>query len=430
MSVPAAFCLRIQPNRHVTFEDALLDGSEFSESVRSFDHSPTSPLICLILTSAEAITHIGFGHPGKGKNSAGTGLRRLKVDNIHTLGEPILTASVLATMDTGVRRFAQSAMEDGGIVRDKTFQNLIDTIRQLSTEAAAFLSAFASERIARIQSLTPNVREILAAQKDTVAVALSIAGIDRDELLGWDPVPVNGTPPRSFLDGLESVRLRERQMITQDLLHFEGCKPVDFGPHNSTVFAGPKCNLTVIMTDQMPLEKVTGTDLIYFNESYRSCVMVQYKAMSDGPNPVYRFAKDEDLPREIERMQHVQAELSLLPDVTTKDDYRLNKNPFFLKICPRLVLHPDNVEMIKGMYIPLDLWTRIEADQSMMGRDRGRLISFENAGRYMTNSDFAALVSKAWIGTNHNQSADLDRFIRTTLSTGRSLTFAVQQGKK
>ncbi|MCA9012765.1 MAG: hypothetical protein KDB01_23595 [Planctomycetaceae bacterium] len=429
MSAPAAFLLRIQSNRKLTFEEALLDGSKFSESVRTFDHSSTSPLVCLILTTAEAITHIGSGHPGRGKNSAGTGLRRLKVDDIRALREPILTSAVLAAMDSDVRRFARSAIEDGGIIRERTFQNLIYTIRQLSTEAAAILSAFSSERAERIRSLAPDVREVLAAQKDTVAVSLNIAGINRDELLGWDPVPVNGTTPRSFLDGLESVRLRERQMITQDLLHFEGCNPVRVGPHNSTVFAGPNCDLTVIMTDQMPLEEVTGTDLIYFNESYRSCVMVQYKAMSDGPKPVFRFANDKDLPGEIESMQQVQAELSSLPDTLAKDDFRLNKNPFFLKICPRLVLHPDNVEMIKGMYIPLDLWTRIEVDESMMGPNCGRLISFENAGRYMTNSDFAALVSKAWIGTNHTQSADLDRLIRTTLSTGRSLTFAVQQPK-
>ena len=186
---------------------------------------------------------------------------------------------------------------------------------------------------------------------------------------------------------------------------------------------------TVIMTDLLPLEKVTGTDLIYFNESYRSCVMVQYKAMSSDPNPVFRFANDKDLPGEIERMQQVQAELSLLQDASAKDDFRLNKNPFFLKICPRLVLNPDDTEMIKGMYIPLDLWTRIAADESVVGPKGGRLISFANAGRYMTNSDFAALVSKAWIGTNHNQSADLAPFIRSTLSTGRSLTFAVQQRK-
>lgn len=187
MSAPAAFFLRIQPNRKATFEDALLDGSEFSESVRTFDHSATSPLVCLILTASEVITHIGFGHPVRGKDSAGTGLRKLRVDDIRALQTPILTSSVLAAMDSRVRRFAQSAIEDGGIVREKTFQNLIDTIRQLSAEAAAFLSAFASERRARIQSLTQNVREVLAAQKDTVAVALNIAGIDRDELLGWDP---------------------------------------------------------------------------------------------------------------------------------------------------------------------------------------------------------------------------------------------------
>jgi len=36
------------------------------------------------------------------------------------------------------------------------------------------------------------------------------------------------------------------------------------------------------MANKLPLEEQTGADLIYYNETFSSFVMVQYKAMNPG----------------------------------------------------------------------------------------------------------------------------------------------------
>ena len=225
--------------------------------VCSFDH-----LICFIQAKPDSITHIGKGHPTKGKNSAGSGLRTLRVSEISELNVPIDATRVLAHLGNRVRRFAELAFANGGMVGGATFENVVDAIRMLSPEAAGLLSSFSSERRARIAAISPKVRGVLAAQKDTVAVALNIAHINRDELLEWDPLTKDAGRPPSFLAGLPSVRLREDQMIVQDLRKFPEFEEVWSGPHNATTFEGRNCTLTVIMTNRLPLEEVTGASAI------------------------------------------------------------------------------------------------------------------------------------------------------------------------
>ena len=67
---------------------------------------------------------------------------------------------------------------------------------------------------------------------------------------------------------------------------------------------------------------------------------------------------------------------------------RLLENPFYLKLCPKLIFNPDDVSLVRGMYLPLDYWRLIEADLNIVGLRGGRNVTFENVGRYLDNSDF------------------------------------------
>jgi hypothetical protein len=61
----------------------------------------------------------------------------------------------------------------------------------------------------------------------------------------------------------------------------------------------------------------------------------------------------------------------------------------------------------------------------------GKALRYDNAGRYLTNTDFAALVRNAWAGTHLDQSTMLEKLIRRTLATGRTVTLAqVSQSKE
>ena len=52
--------------------------------------------------------------------------------------------------------------------------------------------------------------------------------------------------------------------------------------------------------------------------------------------------------------------------------FRLKDNPFFLKLCPRIVFDPDESGLATGMYLPLEYWRRLEAHPSIEGPREGR----------------------------------------------------------
>jgi hypothetical protein len=215
-----------------------------------------------------------------------------------------------------------------------------------------------------------------------------------------------------------------------DLHHLPGFELVEARSYGAAIFESGTERLTVILANRLPLEKQTGTDLIYYNETYQSFVMVQYKAMEQKelegrPQAVFRLP-NEQLAAEVERMKELRAQLRSCPPSTDKGSFRLSENPFFLKLCPRLVFDPDNVDLIRGMYLPLDYWLALESDSCIKGSRGGRRVTFDNAGRYFDNTSFAKIVAKAWVGTTAAQSSVLREVIRQTLTSGRAVVIAIK----
>jgi hypothetical protein len=54
------------------------------------------------------------------------------------------------------------------------------------------------------------------------------------------------------------------------------------------------------------------------------------------------------------------------------------------------------------------------------------VLSFENVGRKLSNTEFVGLVANSWVGTTIPQSNELAKVIRAVLETGRTVTFAVK----
>ena len=276
--------------------------------------------------------------------------------------------------------------------------------------------------------LEPREKENLAVQKETLGIALEISGISKDELLAWQPAD---TSQRSFLDGLPGAQVREDAMLLADFSTVPGFEAIDEVTHyGSKVFEkaeNPAVRLTVIMANRLPLEQQTGADLIYFNEAYRSFVMVQYKAMEKGTDQAeYRWQAGDQFVQEIERMDALLKELRKIHSGSDPDGYRFSDNPFFLKFCPRVVFNPDDKGLFKGIYLPLDLWKRADAAGRLKGPQGGNVLTFANVGRRINNSEFVSLVSGSWVGTSIEQSAILGPLIREVLASGKTVTFAIK----
>lgn len=414
-------------NRMTAFLNCIEEGQRFGEPVPDFQHSRNAPLVCFVIGDGKII-HIALGRRG---NKAGTGLRVLNFDKAEKLATPIAVHRIIDTLPIKNRALAKKRFESGGLLTEKGFAAVIEAIRKIAPHSSGLLDRYSSARAERIGRLSSRAREeSLAYQKEAVLTALSIADISRESLQEW--VPANGTPI-SFLDGLPSARLREDQMVMNDLTKIPGLDLVSDGVHitGQAVFQSDTERLTVVLANRLSLEEQTGTDLIYFNETFQSFVMVQYKAMEcedDGDgnrNAGFRLPNTQ-LIEEIARMEKLLATLKACTANADRDGFRLIENPFFLKLCPRIVFNPDDVGLVPGMYLPLDYWKFLEKYPGIRGPRGGRRITYENVGRHFHNTAFATLVAKAWVGTTPSQSSVLKDAIRQTLETGKAVAIAVK----
>lgn len=418
MSKSGGYIVRLSPEREDAFEHNLYD--TFGEPVPEFTHSRNIPLLCFVIYNSKKLTNIALGKRG---TRAGTEMRRLNLHDIYTIKSPIPVSDIENKAPNKLKNKISEKIEHGGLLPPKTFESFLNIVSSLAPDTSPILSRFSEARIQRIQNLPSRMRATLAEQKEAVGTALTIAGVDRDEMQGWD-VNENGTTT-SFLDGLEQVRLREDPMVVNDLNNLPGYEAIKSTPHASVVFENTQSKLTVVLANRLPLEKQLGVDLIYYNETFSCFLMVQYKAMEEeGEEVVYRFPNSQ-LSEELDRMSVVLNELRKASPNTEADGFRLSENPFFLKICPRLVFNPDNVGLVKGMYLPLDYWNLLSEHPTMVGPKGGKRLSYKNVRRYFDNTEFVTIASGGWVGTTIQQSKHLEAAIRSTLESGRAVVFAV-----
>lgn len=422
MSHANGFVLVLTSNREQVFLQCANAEEDFAEPVPDFVHSRNAPLVCFVVNTNEIISHLCLGRRGM---RAGTGIRRLNVKSITPLSNPINISNVIDEIPNRLKNTVRDRFTSGGLFTEKSFQAVVNVIRRLAPETQSVLDRFSHLRAERIRQISGRARESLAYQQQALVTALSIAGLDRDQLQDWSP-PNQGTPS-SFLDGLPSARLREDPMVINDLTKVPGFDLVKKFPYNAAVFESDSERLTVVLANRLPLEEQTGTDLVYFNETYQSFVMVQYKAMErdDEEGALFRLPSLQ-LNEEIQRMDRLLEILHSYSNNNHRDGFRLNENPFFLKLCPRIVFQPDDIGLIPGMYLPLDYWKVLSVHPSLRGPRGGLRVTYENVERYFDNTDFIKLVAKAWVGTNTNQSAVLKNVIREVIETGKAIVIAVK----
>ncbi|HEY4291844.1 hypothetical protein [Luteibacter sp.] len=426
MAKASGFAVLLPKERITTFLQCVAEDRAFAEPVADFQHSRTAPLVCFVVSSGK-LTHIGLGRRGA---RAGTGLSRLNIDQAEELSEPVSIRQVLNRLPKRNAASVRNRFRSGGLLTEKGFSAVVESIRQLAPQASSLLERFSQARERRIQRLSVKARENLAQQKEALLTALSIAGLSRGTVQEW--TPSDGTPV-SFLDGLPSVRLREDPMVVNDLQNLPGFEVIKTYTYGAAVFESQATSerLTVILANRLPLEEQTGADLIYFNETYQSFVMVQYKAMEradrKGGVPLYLYRlPDAQLKEEIDRMDSMLGALKACAPDTAIGGFRLTENPFFLKLCPRLVFNPDDVGLVPGMYLPLDYWKLLENDAGIKGPKGGLRITYENVQRYFDNTSFTSVVSKAWIGTTPSQSQVLQETIRAALEAGKAVAIAIK----
>lgn len=425
MGKPSAYAITFQADRYQYLLEELHEHEFFAEAVDDFQFSKYQPLVAIVVDPDKQVTHIGRARKGV---RAATGKRRLNLENLIELNFPIPIEQISSLAATRSRSRVQSILEDGGLFTPKAFLAVVDALVALDPGTGDLLDKFSTSSTQRLSKLSAEVKTALAYQKETIASALEFSGIGRETIGNWE---LKGTDaPISYLEGLPEARLLEDAMIEWDLHSVPGFDEVQSLPHVSTaIFRNDETTLHVTLANKRPLEHQTGADLIYFNQTFGSFVMVQYKAMEQDEKraALFRFPQSQ-LTEEIERMDRLLDQLSALSVTKTSRNFRLNENPFYLKFCPRIQkFEPNSTALTSGMYIPLDLWKRLEADSSLNGPRGGKSLTYQNVGRFVDNGSFAMLVERAWIGTTINASKILAEWIRHISKSGRSITLAIKK---
>ena len=420
MSRIAGYILVLRDSRYFSFNINM--HYKFAEPVPEFTHPRHIPLVCFITNESGYITHVGLGKRGQ---YAGTDLRRLNIEDIFELAKPVSVKEIVNLICTKLRHHIIDKVHNGGFIPNRSFEEFLCIFLKMAPESIPVLDKYGQSRQLRIKRLTRSVKESLAQQKEAVLTAMNIAGIDKENAQGWDYKETG--KPLSFLDGIDHINLREDSIIINDLNNMPGFELIRSTKHSASIFENEKTRLTVLLANRLPLEELTGTDLIYFNEDFKCFIMVQYKVMEkEGDKFIFRLPNSQ-LSEEIARMDSILNLLKLTEENKVINDYRISQKPFFIKICPRLEFDPDNVGLSKGMYIPLDYIKILQSDKCIEGKRGGKGITYNNIGRYFDNTAFKAVVEGGWIGTNQSQSLLLEEIIKNILQNGKTAVLAIKK---
>jgi hypothetical protein len=291
-------------------------------------------------------------------------------------------------------------------------------------------SLVALERLERLRDQSREVivrpgSDIVGQQRDAVGLALDVfdqTGVLRKKTLrGW--AAPDGQRLGSFLDGLAGVRTIEDQLISRDAASFLGASSIRNAVVGAVFFVGGR-KLEVFNVNRTEIEKSLGVDLVYWNESLDAWTLVQYKSMKNGAGTaVYR--PDSDFDKELARMQAFRARS---PDTWNVSDgtkaYRLCGDGFYFKFCSKIQLEVLSEGLLPGMYLARQYTEALLIDTAARGPKNGRVVSYENTDRHISNTLFAELVRDGWIGTRGVSSDQVKGVIQNGLSDGRAVVVA------
>ena len=234
--------------------------------------------------------------------------------------------------------------------------------------------------VERVCSNLPGVRPNVQRkweQFDAIKTAMAAFGIAKSELPQVIETKLNSDSTISRLSSNE-VRVLEDNVIAKDASVFPGFHLIQKHITGRAVFTRGKEALEVYTANRTALEEMLGVDLVYNNQTTGSIVMVQYKMLEyqrGAKDWVVRY--DSQFEKEVDRM--------VLPELRDEaNDYRLHRNPFFIKFVRRV----GDGENHNSFVLSLDHFQKMIKSPAGKGRFGGVRVSYDSLeGVYLRDSD-------------------------------------------
>ena len=312
----------------------------------------------------------------------------------------------------------------------KIWREFFETIKWMRPEVAQSLEQL-ENRCLTVKDISHEQGfEIMMMERDAVGLALEIAGYDRPKILA-EHLPSKKSPT-PILEYFKNVRIIEDDLIERDTKVFGDWLKIDrFDTKKRLVqFQKEDSTLTVLNTNRSNIEDTLGVDLLYFHDTYKSFVMIQYKKLErNHKNKLLYRPIDKSYEKEIQRMLILENHDLLNLQCSKMHEYRLHKSAFYFKLCDPTDEKMSPQNLVPGLYFPLDYWKFLMNSKEIYG-ERGGKRFVKGEVRYINNTLFVMLVQDGWIGSISEDMTTLESLVNYSVESNNSLMVVKKESKK
>ncbi|MBZ5714885.1 hypothetical protein [Nannocystis pusilla] len=357
-----------------------------------------------------------------------TGGRRIRVHSTVPLNIPAAAISRhFERMRTADASKIMASLAQEGILTGSSWSLFWEYLKSCST-ARRDLEELERKVKATDEPQDTQAKEVYRLERDALGLASELSGLDRRSILAKIPSTLPDEPNPAVLKFAQKAAI-EDAYISYDVTKFPGLDCLRESPSGVATFTNKTGEqLHVVNVNRTRRETTTGVDLIYLADSFESAIFVQYKLFNinndprvKSPKAAYRLVdRDKD---QCKKMLAVQSVLHARGDRMDVRDYRLGPECVFYKLCHRC--EPDTPsDLVPGIYFSVEHWRRLLEDPRTASPRGAEVIGYETSDRYLSNTEFVALVRGGWIGARDTAVERLEHIIESLLEDNRSVTIA------
>ena len=348
--------------------------------------------------------------------------QKLEVSRIESVVPPVSYARLTGRL---AARFAAHLVDEGRL-SPGTGKALVKALIEERPDLGDVIARI--EGVADKYPINSPADQVLALQRDASIVAVRMAGMDVSDIARWDRTTgrfADDIPP-PFISRTQrnGDRQLEERLIEHDAETMLGWLTRKTHHTSWRAFSGFGQRLLVANANNDTAEHTLGIDLIYYNVSRASMILVQYKKL-DGKGGFYPDS-DSNLADEIERMRVLDRRVA--PHRSPRDDFRLEPGPCWIKLCRHHTYIPQTADMIPGMYFSLDHFQQLRTDSRLKGPQGGVRFAYDNVPSYLDNSMFAKLVEIGLVGTSGTATEFVHQQVIESFNGNKALVFAALFG--
>ncbi len=393
---------------------------EFDVSVRKYD-------IALVSTEKNEINF--FARFKKGQKVA-TKKVRISIEEIFELSDPIKVDTLLENINPKSRNaFIERPKLSANRLTAAFWNDFMLFLQKRHTEyheAIIYLiNKIKDDKIVVSDNRIQNIIQ----EKDAINLALRIGDLRNftNQFVKWD-IKADNTP--AFLRNIDSVAMREDQMIINDFRCFGDWSILQEFKNNVAVFSDGKKKISIMNANRTRIENIIGVDLIYYNHNEESYIFVQYKRLlNESQDWRYRPLNDRSLYQELKRMNKYLELIEETPESNTIENYRYNKEPFYFKFSQDVQDLYTN-DLCKGIYITKSYFDLLLNSELTTGPQGGKYFSYTNVKNYFNNTLFISLVQSGLIGTKIRSSKLISEILYNSIKDGKSIILASSENRQ